>query len=62
MYVWNSQLFEPNDSMVRFCASSLPSKAEVRSPADVGLTLKDIHEAREISDAEEAHPGSSTKR
>lgn len=33
------------------------SKAEVCSVADIGLSHKDIHEARQIRDAEEAHPG-----
>lgn len=33
------------------------SKAEVCSAADIGLTHKEIHEAREIRNAEEAQPG-----
>lgn len=33
------------------------SNAEAVSVADIGLTHKDIHEARQIRDAEEANPG-----
>lgn len=35
-----------------------PSQAEgLATVSDIGLTYKDIHEAREIRDAEQAHPG-----
>lgn len=33
------------------------SKAELPTAADIGLTGKDIHEARQIRDAEQAQPG-----
>lgn len=33
------------------------SKVEVCSAADIGLSHKEIHEAREIRDAEETYPG-----
>lgn len=33
------------------------SKAELPTAADIGLSRKDIHEAREIRDAEETYPG-----
>lgn len=33
------------------------SKAELPTASDIGLSRKDIHEARQIRDAEEANPG-----
>lgn len=42
---------------VRTQGGDQTSKAEFCSAADIGLSHKDIHEARQIRDAEEANPG-----
>lgn len=42
---------------VRTQGGNQTSKAEVCGPAEIGLTHKDIHEARIVRDAENADPG-----